>query len=238
MRLLAVDTSTEYCSAALLGMRDGDALRCALAGRRHAELLLPLIDELLSAAGWPLADLDGLAFGRGPGGFTGLRLAAGVIQGLAFASVCVSPGFPVLRPSLFRCRGTPDSRCSSATTRAWASYTSVSTRCTRIASLPSTSSASCRPPRSWRSLAGRDTLAGNGLAAHPDLRSALVRAGLQIHDSLYPRADAVGALALREFAQGNVVAGRGRGAGLSCGTMSSRHGPQALTSRECHNSAL
>jgi len=86
MRLLAVDTSTEYCSAALIGARGNDALRCALAERSHADLLLPMIDELLSAAGWQIGDLDGLAFGRGPGGFTGLRLAAGVVQGLAFAS--------------------------------------------------------------------------------------------------------------------------------------------------------
>jgi len=206
MRLLAVDTSTEYCSAALLGMRDGDALRCALAGRRHAELLLPMIDELLSAAGWPLADLDGLAFGRGPGGFTGLRLAAGVIQGLAFASGLRVAGVSSLAAVAVQVpahAGQPVLVCNDA--RMGELYVGLYTvHEDRVVALDVERVV---PPATVLALAGRARhAAGNGLAAHPDLRSALLRAGLQIHDSLYPRADAVGALALREFAQGNVVA--------------------------------
>ena len=85
LRMLAIDTSTEACSAALL-WSDGEVRqRFAVTERGHADLILPMIDELLAEAGCKLKDLDGLAFGRGPGGFTGLRIAAGVIQGLAFA---------------------------------------------------------------------------------------------------------------------------------------------------------
>ena len=92
LRMLAIDTSTEACSAALL-WSDGEVRqRFAVTERGHADLILPMIDELLAEAGCKLKDLDGLAFGRGPGGFTGLRIAAGVIQGLAYgAGLRVAP---------------------------------------------------------------------------------------------------------------------------------------------------
>ena len=84
LKVLAIDTSTEACSAALLWHTGEVRLRCQLLERGHADLILPMIDELLGEAGCKLTDLDGLAFGRGPGGFTGLRIAAGVVQGLAY----------------------------------------------------------------------------------------------------------------------------------------------------------
>lgn len=85
MKLLAIDTSTEAGSIALL---DGDRLLCRAcpAGRSHSETLLPLIRDTLFAADWRLPDLAGIAFAAGPGSFTGLRIACGVAQGLALAS--------------------------------------------------------------------------------------------------------------------------------------------------------
>lgn len=85
MNILAFDTSTEYCSAALL--HEGElAFREACAGQRHSELLLPMIEALLHETRLRLADLDGIACGAGPGSFTGVRIACGVAQGLAFGA--------------------------------------------------------------------------------------------------------------------------------------------------------
>lgn len=84
MKLLAIDTSTEHASLALL--YDGQ-ISCMEqpAQRAHAQLLLPMIDTLLVNAGFCLKQLDGLVFGRGPGSFTGLRIACSVAKGLAYA---------------------------------------------------------------------------------------------------------------------------------------------------------
>lgn len=82
MNLLSIETATESCSAALLC---GERLleRSELAPRRHAELILPMIQSLLDEAGILRRQLDGIAVGRGPGAFTGVRLAISVAQGLA-----------------------------------------------------------------------------------------------------------------------------------------------------------
>ena len=85
MKILALDTSTEFCSLAL--WQDGTVVvREILAGQRHSELVLPMLDEFLVVAGLTLTQLDGIAFGAGPGSFTGLRIACGVAQGLALGA--------------------------------------------------------------------------------------------------------------------------------------------------------
>ena len=84
MKILALDTSTNACSAALFidGVITEEFI---VAPQQHAQLLLTMLETLLAKAKITLDDIDAFAFGRGPGSFTGLRIAASVTQALAFA---------------------------------------------------------------------------------------------------------------------------------------------------------
>jgi tRNA threonylcarbamoyladenosine biosynthesis protein TsaB len=90
MRFAAIETSTEWCSVAVWD----DAVISSVerrAANRHSELALPMLEGLLHASGIALGELEAVAFGAGPGSFTGLRIACGIAQGLAFAR-----GLPLL----------------------------------------------------------------------------------------------------------------------------------------------
>lgn len=90
MKLLAIDTSTDFLSLAV-SSDAGTFVFHERVGQKHAEQALPHVQDLLRQAGLPLKELDGVVYGQGPGSFTGLRIACGLAQGLAFAA-----GLPVI----------------------------------------------------------------------------------------------------------------------------------------------
>ncbi|ROU07581.1 tRNA (adenosine(37)-N6)-threonylcarbamoyltransferase complex dimerization subunit type 1 TsaB [Lysobacter enzymogenes] len=104
MKLLAFETSTEACSVAL--WLDGEVReRFELAPRRHAELSLPWAEQLLAEAGVKRRELDAVALGRGPGAFTGVRLAIALAQGVALALDV--PAIPVSTLAVLALRARP-----------------------------------------------------------------------------------------------------------------------------------
>ena len=104
MNILAIDTVTELCSVALFV--DGRVTqRLTDLSNSHSRVLLPMINELLLEAAIELSDLDGIAFDRGPGSFTGLRIGAGVAQGLSFSSGVPLRGISSLAALARRCEG-------------------------------------------------------------------------------------------------------------------------------------
>jgi len=85
VKLLSIETATDACSAAL--SIDGELReRFEIAPRAHTERVLPMIDELMAEADITISQVDAMAFGCGPGAFTGVRIAVGVTQGIAFAA--------------------------------------------------------------------------------------------------------------------------------------------------------
>jgi tRNA threonylcarbamoyladenosine biosynthesis protein TsaB len=205
MRLLALDTSTEACSVALL--LDGELrMRFELTERSHAELVLPMVASLLGDAGIALVDLDGLAFGRGPGAFTGLRIACGVVQGLALgADLPVAPvsSLAAVAEQVRAAAGEPVLVCNDA--RMNEVYWGLFRR-----EADGTVTASCNEAVSPPGAVGEGApsarhVAGNAVARYPALAARLRTAGLQFHDGVYPRADAIARLGAIELAAGRGV---------------------------------
>jgi tRNA threonylcarbamoyladenosine biosynthesis protein TsaB len=214
VRILAIDTATESCSAALL--LDGRLLqREQLLERGAAEAILPMVEELLTEGGVRLSMLSAIAFGRGPGGFTGVRLAASVTQGLAFGA-----GLPVVPVSDLQAlaqRAFDDARavermlvCTDARMQEvyWGCFERGADGFARASGGERVS----RPgelqlPPGWRSpsegvpqkLAG----VGSGFTAYPRLRAEL---GLEVVlEGLLPRAVEIARLAAGEVAAGRIL---------------------------------
>ena len=207
MRLLALDTSTECCSVAL--SLDGDIrLRSQLTERSHAELVLPMVEGLLAEAGLKLADLDGLAFGRGPGAFTGLRIAAGVVQGLALgAGLVVAPvsSLAAVAEQIAAALGELVLICNDA--RMGEVYWAVYQRMADGSLMAITPERVSPPDRIVVDgfLAGH--CGGNAFERYPGLCERLEGLGWRFHGGLYPRADAVAKLGAIELAAGRGVPG-------------------------------
>jgi tRNA threonylcarbamoyladenosine biosynthesis protein TsaB len=208
MQILALDTSTEVCAVAV-----GDGVRwrekSELAGQRHSELLLPMIRAVLAECGLSLKQLDGIAFGAGPGSFTGLRIACGVAQGLALGAA-----LPVVAVSTLeamaqtrRERGGGDRIITALDARMRevyvAGYERESGRWREVLA-PAVVAPDAAPVPHGGGWIG----VGGGFAAYPSLRE---RYGAVLSDcdaAIVPSASAVGTLSLSRFAEGLAVPAR------------------------------
>ncbi|HEJ9056339.1 tRNA (adenosine(37)-N6)-threonylcarbamoyltransferase complex dimerization subunit type 1 TsaB [Serratia fonticola] len=95
-RILAIDTATEACSVAIWNQGEVHAL-FELCPREHTQRILPLVQQVLAESGSSLSQLDALAFGRGPGSFTGVRIGIGIAQGLALGAELPMLGISTLQ---------------------------------------------------------------------------------------------------------------------------------------------
>lgn len=201
LNLLAIETSTELCSAALLR---GEELFVeeALAPNQHAEHLAPMVRRLLARSGLSTAGMDAFAFGQGPGSFTGLRIACGLVQGLALGS-----GRPVVGVSslLALAEQANASRVLAALdARMGETYLAAYSRMGgdwQAAIEPGLFSEGALP-----ALPGRDWVAtGSGFDAFAWLRGAYQGQVSHRVEADLPRAGAVARVAARKLARGEAV---------------------------------
>ncbi|TFW09909.1 tRNA (adenosine(37)-N6)-threonylcarbamoyltransferase complex dimerization subunit type 1 TsaB [Oxalobacteraceae bacterium OM1] len=200
--ILAVETSTELASAALLR---GDAViaREAAGVQTHSQTLLPMVQALLAEAGLTLAQCDAIAFGAGPGSFTGVRTACGIAQGLAFGLDLPVVPVSTLMAMAEACRERHgaadvltilDARMEEVY---WAQYRFAGAW--NLVSAPALSApAGLRPE-------GTPIVCGNGLAAYPDAFAAL---GLQTQPGIMPHAAQVARLGAVAFTAGQAIPAR------------------------------
>ncbi|HEU4709689.1 MAG TPA: tRNA (adenosine(37)-N6)-threonylcarbamoyltransferase complex dimerization subunit type 1 TsaB [Methylophilaceae bacterium] len=199
MRILALDTSTEYLSLAL--MLDGRLLtRDVHAGQTHSQLILPLIGEMLKEADIALRDLDGIAFGAGPGSFTGLRIGCGVAQGLAFGAHLPVAGVSTLLALAHGSGAAKVIACLDA--RMGEVYHAVYLR--NQESWQEVSAPGLYKPNEVPALAGGGWVgAGSGWAAYGETLCAIYNDQLErILPDAFPKASAIAALAEPVFAAG------------------------------------
>ena len=198
MRIAALETSTEWCSVAL--WTDGEIAGLERrADHRHAEMALPMLRQLLARCGSGVDALDAIAFGAGPGSFTGLRIACGIAQGLAIARNLPLLGVSTLdavaeesgaaqvvvcldarmREVYYACLERTGGEWRSAVTAVCVSPTAV-----------------LRPPGDgWCGC-------GSGFAAYPDVLARVVE---RVLADVHPGAVAIARLAARRFACGEGV---------------------------------
>jgi tRNA threonylcarbamoyladenosine biosynthesis protein TsaB len=203
--LLAIDTATDVCSVALAcGERVSE--RAEAVGQKHSERILPMVQALLREAGLHLRDCDAIAFGSGPGAFTGLRIACGIAQGLAYGA-----GLPVVAVgnlealALAACEAVPGARSILAAIDArmqeayWAVYSIDAGRLEEV-SAPALASAS--------ELAGicrrhaPDLVAGNALRSFPEAAAAL---SCPLAPDVRASAASIARLATAKFAAGGAT---------------------------------
>jgi tRNA threonylcarbamoyladenosine biosynthesis protein TsaB len=197
IRVLALDTSADSGSVALL---DHDRLRGEYlfsGAQAHSERLLAMIDRLLADSGCSLADIDLIAVSLGPGSFTGLRVGISTAQGLALAAGKDLLGVPTLEAIAFQARGYWEQICPMITARGQEIFTGLY-RCPDQGDLQQVRAETVTDPEPWLSgISGDTVFVGSGAVLHRETIAALLGEKARVLPSLagLPRASSVAALA-------------------------------------------
>jgi len=204
MKLLAIETATEACSAALC-LDGAVSSRYEFAPRQHAELILTMVDSLLVEAGIKITALDFLAFGRGPGAFTGVRIATGVIQGLAFAADLPVVPISTLAVLAQGAAGQADYLLSAIDARMGEVYWGLFHKCQEVVELLGEEAVS--KPEQVQAAADQQWFGvGSGWRTYDkELRQALNGQLLDMQGDAYPQARDIIPLAIRAYDGGAAV---------------------------------
>lgn len=202
MNILALDTSTEYCSVAV--WRDGAVQqRVTHAGQSHSIILLEMVDAVLQDGGLRLDALDGIAYGAGPGSFTGLRIACATAQGLAYAAGIPLVGIGTLQALAAGCGAARVICCLDARMQEiyHAAYRCESGVCVEV-SAPRVCAPVAAPQLEGSGWAG----CGSGFAAYRDVLVQRYGAQLAVIDgAAHPQARIIAQLAAPVFAAGGGI---------------------------------
>ncbi|HEU0153304.1 MAG TPA: tRNA (adenosine(37)-N6)-threonylcarbamoyltransferase complex dimerization subunit type 1 TsaB [Arenimonas sp.] len=203
MKLLAIETSTEACSVAVYV--DGEVReRHELAPRRHTQQVLPWADELLAEAGLRKSQLDAIAVGRGPGAFTGVRLAIALVQGLALA--LDRPVLPVSTLAVLAMQAPGDDRLAAIDARMGEVYLGAFRR-DADGLVSATGDERIVPPAAATLPAGEVHGVGTGFGAEQGALVARLGARLRGFDAnALPHAADLARLAARAYARGEAIA--------------------------------
>ncbi|HVK54941.1 MAG TPA: tRNA (adenosine(37)-N6)-threonylcarbamoyltransferase complex dimerization subunit type 1 TsaB [Burkholderiales bacterium] len=200
--ILAIETSTEYLSIALT---NGEVVvvRDCVAGQKHSELVLPMIEDVLAEAGVDRTSLHAIAFGVGPGSFTGLRIACGVTQGLAFGL-----GLPVIAVSTLEAVAEATERDKvvvALDARMGEIYFAAFER-EGAEWKASTEGCLCKPSDSPQLLGGDWYGAGSGFGVHSEALTACYTSQLiGVDAGVVPHAKTIVQIATRRFHQGKMI---------------------------------
>jgi tRNA threonylcarbamoyladenosine biosynthesis protein TsaB len=198
MHFAALETSTEWCSVAL--SVDGEiAAAERRAGNRHSELVLPMLESLFNSCKINVENLDAIAFGAGPGSFTGLRIACGLAQGLALPRGLPVIGIPTLEALAEESGASRVVACLDARMREvyYAALEKAGGRWREVVALQCVAPDAAPPPpgEGWVGC-------GNGFAAYPALLRNKMTA---VRPEIHPSALAVARLAAPRLAAGEGV---------------------------------
>ncbi len=200
-KILALETATEGCSAAL-AIGDHIIERFEVTPRGHSERILPMIDELLAEAGLSVGQLDAIAFGRGPGAFTGVRIAVGVTQGIAFGADL--PVLPVSTLAALAQGAEADRVLAAIDARMGEVYWGAFQRNAEGIMVSCGEEAVLAPRQVFAPAAANWLGVGSGWRAHGDELASGVAVTGRVGDA-FPHAAAVAQLGLVAFAAGRTV---------------------------------